>query len=121
MYEDVKTYLAAIEAAQEVYRNTALQGVGKHDESTCRICVRDAAVDAAWQPLKSSSVPLVAWIAENAGGYPIEAPRILEALPAPMAVLDGIAEERRWCSSWYELRRQADAAGVLPQDAEVPA
>lgn len=121
MYEDVKTYLAAVEAADQEYRNTALQGVGKHDESTCRICVREAAYAAAWQPLKASSVPLVAWIAENAVDYQDAAMVVLEALPASMAVLDGIAAEQRWCTAWTRLRASADAAGVLPQDAEVSA
>lgn len=141
MYEEVKTWLAAIEAAEQQYE-AALEGLRSGLEHTdgpagaCPACEageavreqRDAAWNAradaevaTWNALKASTDPLVRWIAEHCAGHRNAAQVILEALPAPMSVLDGIASEQGWCWEWDELRKSAYAAGVLPKDAEVPA
>lgn len=139
MYEDVKTYLAAIEAAQVEYdATTATLGtdVMHTDSGDCPACQALAlTVDerrlasltlreadrAAWNALLASSHPLVAWIAKNCLDRKYHAGIILKALPASMDDLNGIAEREGWCYEWNELRDRADAAGVLPQDAEVSA
>lgn len=141
MYEEVKTYVAAIKAAQTTYvaAMDALRVDAEHTNGRSSDCPACAASDAraegrraagaaseaargiAWQALKDSTDPLVHWIAENCESYPSSAQVILEALPAPMAVLDGIARQLGWCGDWDDLRASAARAGVLPQDAEVPA
>lgn len=121
MYEEVKTYLAALEAAEQVFIESPDESYDPHVEGECRYCIREAAYLAAWESLKASSVPLVAWIAENAEGRQAAATLIMEALPASMAVLDAIAVREEWCADWTDLRASAERAGVLPQDAEVPA
>lgn len=141
MYEEVKTYCAVAAAAWQQYE-TALEGLRSGLEhiagpaGTCPACTAEEAVreqrsaagnarvaadDAAWNALKASTDPLVRWIADNCRDYRVHAQVILEALPAPMSVLDGIASEQGWCWEWDELRKSAYAAGVLPKDAEVPA
>lgn len=142
MYEEVKAYLAAVEAAGREYAST-LDALGpraghisgpRGDCPACanqdpNIAARRAAVVAfqlaqktAWDALKASQDPLVRWIAENCGEFAGSAVLILEALPAPMEALDAIADMEEWCGEWNDFRQQAADAGVLPSaKTEVPA
>lgn len=111
MYPEVEQYLAAVEAAEEAYRNSPVNGdCGK---GTCRICNRMTSKGSAWASLGESENPLVRWIAENCGAHVSEATEVLRALPAPMSELDALARERRWCDEWDRFKRMAEEAGVL--------
>lgn len=129
---DVKTYLAAVEAALQAFRE-AESALGdkypqrgeytdegreqrrKHyDELGAASDAHDAASQAAWDVLKTSSDPLVKWIAEKAGGYQNQAAQVLNVLPATLEELDALAGEHEWCGTWTALRDRAIAAGVMP-------
>lgn len=81
----------------------------------------EAAENAAWDALKASGDPLVAWIAAHCRGYAYEATEVLRALPAPIETLDALARKRGWCGIWREFRERAEQDGVLPSQSEVPA
>lgn len=142
MYDEVKTYVAAMKAATERYESTnaTLLGGAEHtsspfaagcpackavaetaDERTVADTARRSAEEGAWDALEASSDPLVRWIGKNCVGYAAAAQTVLEALPASMAELDAIAEQRGWCEEYAEFRERAAHAGVLPKDAEVSA
>lgn len=132
MLPDVQKYVEAIDAAEAArskaradadekysgrygYGNEAQEQRAAH-----RKAVNDAykpwaaAFEGAWEALKSSSDPLVKWIAENCKGYESEARRVLEALPATLVELDELALDHDWCNTWARFRDQALEAGVLP-------
>lgn len=140
--EECKAYEAAIDAYKEKVREADLEGVWHSvDSLQCRLCdfnrgpakaekdaailaavqALNAAVSAAWDALKASSIPLVAWIAANCRDYEDEATVVLRALPASMDTLDALAREYDWCGVWREFRAQAEQDGVLPSQSEVPA
>lgn len=77
----------------------------------CPACQAD---DTAWDALRASSIPLVAWIAENCKDYKSEAREVLMSLPADMDELDALADTHGWCDAWRRFREQAERAGVLP-------
>lgn len=122
MYDEVKTFVAAMDAAKEQYRNAPPKTPGgPHNELTCPLCAREVSEGVAWDALKASTDPLVRWIAENVDEYKRHATKILEALPASMAELDKIADAHNWCGDWEFFKAAAEKAGVLPVDAEVSA
>jgi hypothetical protein len=75
---------------------------------------RDEAIHAAWNALKGSDNPLVAWIAEHCHEYREHAETVLRVLPATEAELDAIAAEGDWCSVWNSFKDRAIEAGVMP-------
>lgn len=129
MYDEVKAFGAAVDAAHEVYTGgiAAIEASMEHsrriDMRACAACVAtnpvsaayEASVDAARDALEVSTAdPLVRWIAEHVRDYEREVRIVLEALPASMAELDQLANDKGWCSDWERFRRLARAAGVLP-------
>jgi hypothetical protein len=118
MYDEVKKYLAAVDAAEgraEAMPETDYYAAdGTHDKKGCPECFLTAAYRDAWPLLAESADPLVRWIADNASGYKEDATLILRALPASVDVLDQIAERENWCGIWNRLLDAAEAAGVLP-------
>lgn len=128
MYDDVKVLIAARDAANGKYAAARRAASGQHAIGTadCPGCVANqkayaecfAVLEAAWEPLKGSADPLVRWIAENCDiAHRSDAALILEALPASMETLDGIAEDQNWCAEYTALRSRAERAGVLPAAA----
>ncbi|MEV2236044.1 hypothetical protein AB0H69_46880 [Streptomyces phaeochromogenes] len=69
--------------------------------------------EAAWSSLKTSSDPLVKWIAENCADYRQEAQCVLVALPATVGELDDLADQNDWCGVWGKFRQLAIDAGVV--------
>lgn len=129
MYDEVKAFGAAMDAAHEVWVGglAAIEASMEHsrriDMRACAACVAtnpvyaayEAAVDVARDALAASTTdPLIRWIAEHVRDYEREARIVLEALPASMAELDQLANDKGWCGDWERLRRTARAAGVLP-------
>lgn len=133
--EECKSYEAAQAAYMGKLREAGLEGAWHSaDRSQCRLCdfnkgsaktEKDAAIlagmgalkasrEAAWDALKASGDPLVAWIAANCREYEDEAMEVLRALPASMDALDALARERGWCGVWSDFRERAEQAGVLP-------
>lgn len=128
MYDEVKTYLVAVEAAEakcEAVRKAAPRHISTPVGEDCPGCTayeatgqpaeteRAQARKAAWAVLETSTDSLVRWIAENVSQR-YAADVVLKALPASMAELDAIAEQREWCEEYAELRKKAKEAGVLP-------
>lgn len=132
MFDDVKVFTAAIDAAEDQFETTLeARGIPERCDyavaySECPRCgaleeskaVRAEARDAAWNALKASREPLAAWIAENCQDFSCEAEEVLRALPADMATLDALAKDNGWCEIWGDLRLKAAEAGVLPKEAQ---
>lgn len=133
MLPEVEKYIAALEAAEAAYSkverdarkeypNRNSYGEEAREQRTAYYRVMDAARGEfntarreAWGThIKGSADPLVRWIAEHCREYWDQAVMVLKALPATPDELDALADEHDWCSAWYELRDQAEEAGVLP-------
>lgn len=127
MLPEVKQFVAALEAAAEK-KAAAVAALNTKCDYTvqsqdCPHCIAmkpsqaeyGRAADAAWNELAASTDPLVRWIAENCREYAEEAQIVLEALPASMDELDGIARGEGWCDVWRRFVRKAREADVLPE------
>lgn len=126
MLPEVEQFTAAMRAATEKW-NAACAALEVCDWSLsvdkCPHCIAvDAHWDeyesernAAWEALKGSRDPLVAWIAKNCREHSEEAQIVLRALPASMDELDALAFEKGWCGAWRGYVVRARAADVLPQ------
>lgn len=127
MLPDVEAYNAAVTKADEDYQ-TALDAVAsKHreagtmyegvyyDEADSLIKPRNDAKDAAWEALKESADPFVAWVATNCKDYQYEAIIVLQHAPFTDAdALEELRSQHGWCGAWTSLHEQAEAAGVIP-------
>lgn len=127
MYPEVENYLTVCEQAGETRSEVMERASNELGESrgTNRRGVYDArcllarhdhdvAVKAAWNDMKASSDPLVAWIAENCQEYYSYAIQILKVLPADLAAINQVASDKDWCDTWEQFLERATEAGVVP-------
>ncbi|MFC8436498.1 hypothetical protein [Streptomyces sp. NPDC057253] len=132
MLPEVRAYVEAIEAAsaeEDKVRQAAAarypkrfdwdeegqRQISAHNKVTGEAYrARVHAQDDAWSALKTSSDPLVRWIAENCAEYRDHARQVLSALPATLGELDALAEQGGWCGVWDAFRQRAIDAGAMP-------
>lgn len=126
MYAEVQNYIIVSEEATVAFNKAIQVATNEYYESnsTNRRTLSDArrtiaqhdkatAIDAAWNAMKDSSDPLVAWIATNMRNHYSDATQILRILPADVATLRAVAVENEWCNTFDEYLGQALEAGVV--------
>lgn len=118
---DARAFIEAKDAARAAY-DQSFETIDTIEEYTKRRAAADqahadynTADRAAWDALKESSNPLVAWIGVHADRWPSEATTALRHLTpeTDLAYLDELAENHGWCSVWGGLRRRMVADGVI--------
>ncbi|MFJ8158538.1 hypothetical protein [Streptomyces sp. NPDC094468] len=132
MLPEVQKYVTAVNSAVAAQRDATRaacekfpdrhdltsEGRAQYDAYSLEVRAAITAVEesraAAWQDLKSSSDPLVKWIAEHCESFPDQANAVLTALPATVEELDALAKREGWCEVWDNFRDQAREAGVMP-------
>lgn len=123
MLPEIQAYFDTTKAAHEAYDKDVNKANAANSDGSNYV-LRDARVRSAaatrglalleaWELLKGSDDPLVAFIGKECGGHVQYAEKILPVLPAPLAELQKIATEADWCSDWDNFVRKARLAGVL--------
>jgi len=124
MYPEVEAYVTACETANQsrdeayeaarvaVHANEINHAEFDERQTTARRAARATCVDA-WNALKASADPLVAFIAGHYQARYREATIVLKGLPADHAGLLKIAKDAGWCDAFDEYLDEMVDAGVV--------
>lgn len=123
MLPEVREYFDTLHKARQGYRKAVREihnrGLDPYSRQSC-----DAIDEAgrqsrltqkeAWDRLRESSHPQVAWITGHAWTQREAAHAVLQILPVTADELDELAMEEGWCADYWHYRGLMGDAGVLP-------
>ena len=116
LYENESVNLEKIydEIEKRFTANDTTTAVRRETERTIAYQLYKARVTEAWYKIAEVDDPLISWIVANCRDYKDEAIKVLKILPATSEQLQELAKQHNFCTSWDNLVKHAQAAGVYP-------